>query len=405
LHGNESNRVEGRTLPVRMHRAREIVPNPITQIPLSPRHDFKPVERQINDGAMSGFGQDFEDRHPGFAELVMTFYTADELKVYDRLAADYCVCDHWYCAHAGPTFPNRFVTLSGSTPALDNFAVDDPILGFLPERTIFDVLRERGITWAVFESDLSIIRMFNHFRLNANEVRPYINREDPGQSFAEVAKRGELPQVVFVEPNFVDIPPIETATDDHPPADLRRGQNFVAEVVRALTANREHWQRTMLAITYDEHGGFFDHIPPPGTSLGNPDFIGKIPRVHPDGQDFMGPRVPSFVISPFVSAGAVCKDVLDHTSIIKTILLRHREKIPTEVFTQFGPRVDMIAHLGVTLDLDQPRPDAPPRLERMRIAREPADPAARADFLARLGPPEPDDFHESLRRAVLPKRT
>ena len=404
LHGDESNRVIGRTQPVRMIHASDIVPAPATRIPLSPNHDFEPVERQIADGAMSGFAQDFEDRHPGFAELVMTFYNGDDLRVYDQLAANYSVCDHWYCAHAGPTFPNRFVTLTGLTPALDNFAVDDPVLGFLFERTIFDLLRERGIKWAVYESDLSIIRMFNRFRLEANEVLPYLNRSDPSQSFVEVAKRGELPQVVFVEPNFVDIPPLSTATDDHPPADLRRGQNFIAEVVEALSSNPERWKRTLLAITYDEHGGFYDHVAPPGTSLGRPELIGKIPRVHPDGQDFMGPRVPSFVVSPWVSAGSVCKDTLDHTSIIKTILLRHRAKIPTRAFTQFGPRVNMINHLGVALDLDRPRDDAPPPMERMGIETAPPDPAAVAAFEAQLGPPEPDDFHQSLRRAPLPKR-
>jgi hypothetical protein len=93
----------------------------------------------------------------------------------------------------------------------------------------------------------------------------------------------------------------------------------------------------------------------------------------------------------------VCKDVLDHTSIIKTILLRHRAKIPTRVFTQFGPRVNMIAHLGVALELDKPRVEPPPRLQRLRVA---------AGAVSTTGGEveRRDDFHESLRRAPLPKR-
>jgi hypothetical protein len=96
----------------------------------------------------------------------------------------------------------------------------------------------------------------------------------------------------------------------------------------------------------------------------------------------------------------VCKDVLDHTTIIKTVLLRHRRRIPTQAFTQFGPRVNMIAHLGVALDLDQPRPVLPTPLQPIAIRPEnsaepfgPLNPAAK-----------PDDFHEALRRAPLPKR-
>ena len=414
LTGHESNPVVGRPYPVRMRYAGDLVhPPPVTQILQSPNHNFKPVERQIADGAMDGFAQDFENRYPGFAELVMTYYTPAELKTYDVLAANYKVCDQWYCAHAGPTFPNRFVTLTGLTPELNNYDINDPILGFLPQKTIFDLLNELDIEWAVYESDFSIIRMFKQFRLNSSQVRPFVDRDDDTRkveerrSFVEVAKRGELPSVVFVEPNFVDIPPIHTGNDDHAPADLRRGQNFIAEVVGALAANRSKWRETMLVITYDEHGGFYDHVAPPGTKLGPSEFldkdgVGTIPRVHPDGQKFMGPRVPSFVISPFVNASSVCHDILDHTSIIKTILLRFRNNIPTRVFTQFGPRVNMIAHLGVALDLDEPRSGPPPVPPQMQIRQPSASQVALAPLIA-LESEESDNFHESLRRAQLPK--
>lgn len=187
-----------------------------------------------------------------------------------------------------------------------------PDLGFLDGPTIFGALTSHGVEWRLFESDLSLVRTYNQHCLDTQRITPLINKRDPSQNFWEIAKRGQLPPVVFVEPNFSDIPPLKSANDDLVPVDLRKGQNFVSYVHNALKQSPAKWRKTMLVITYDEHGGFSDHVAPPGTPLplGPPEWVGKIPKVNQDGADSLGVRVPAFVISPMVSAGQSVKKFL-----------------------------------------------------------------------------------------------
>jgi phospholipase C len=159
----------------------------------------------------------------------------------------------------------------------------------------------------------------------------------------------------------------------------------------------------MFVITYDEHGGFYDHVPPPGTPLGPAEWQGKVPRIHPQGADHLGVRVPALVVSPMVSKGSVCKEVFDHTSIIKTILLRHRARLHANVFTAFGPRVNEASHLGQVLDLDAPRADKPDPLTSLWFSGAPITVPEGGDGTAR-GLSNQDDFPRTLRRAFLPTR-
>ena len=239
-----------------------------------------------------------------------------------------------------PAALNRWVTLSGKTPELRILHFDDPRIGYLEGQTIFDVLTKYGISWRIYESDLSLIRTFNRYRLDAQNVQPFYNRYDHQQSFEWICKTGQLPSVTFVEPNFTDIPPLSTANDDLAPTDIHRGQLFLARVVQAVRS-APTWDKTLMLITYDEHGGFYDHVPPPGTPKGPDEWKGRVPALHPSTDpptNFMGVRVPAIVVSPFVRPGGVCKQVFDHTSIIKTILLRWSDRFPSSVHA-IRPRV------------------------------------------------------------------
>ena len=108
----------------------------------------------------------------------MTMYGEGDLPVFYKLADDFVTCERWFSAHPGPTWPNRFATVMGSIPELDNFENDDPRIGFLKGQTIFDLLTSHGIEWKVFESDLSLIRMFDSFRLDDQRVVPI---DDPSR--------------------------------------------------------------------------------------------------------------------------------------------------------------------------------------------------------------------------------
>jgi len=321
-------------------------------------------------------------------------------------------------------------------PELVNFENGDPRIGYFGDRNVFDVLTAYGIKWRLFESDLSLLRMFDRYRLDDEHLVPIDDRTDGFD--ATLRTPGPLPRVMFVEPNFTDIPPLATANDDHPPSDLAAGQAFIARVCDAIwSAGR--FKECLMVITYDEHGGFYDHVPPPGTAKAPP-VANPIPKLHPDGPSYLGVRVPAFVISPFVSAGKIDATVFDHTAILKTILVHNRATLPGSALASFGPRVNESAHLGQVLDLSAPRQNPQPFDPKRRpgavdggihvhggvadVAVAPPDMAIAADgtggattlpgpipprsvtIVSREGSIEdpvgmPRDFHTALRRAFV----
>jgi phospholipase C len=207
-----------------------------------------------------------------------------------------------------------------------------------------------------------MLRMYDRYRLDNTRVLPY---GEKGEHFEARALAGQLPHVVFIEPKITGIPPLEQASDDHPPANILRGQEFLENLVRIMRAS-PHWAKSMLVITYDEHGGFYDHMPPPGTPLGGAEWlmpdpddstrtVGRFAKLHPEGARHLGPRVPTFIVSPFVQPGTVSHAVFDHTTVLKSILVRHRAKIRRSIFAMFGGRVAQINHLGEALN--KPVPD------------------------------------------------
>ena len=161
-------------------------------------------------------------------------------------------------------------------------------------------------------------RYHGGWRVLAVEPDAHLQVED---FFADAAA-GTLPPVVFVDPNFLKTGDPE-GEDEHPPSHLQVGQRFVAGVVRALTQSPQ-WKRAALFITYDEHGGLYDHMPPPRACP--PD---DKPPVQKDGTpaggafDTYGFRVPFMVVSPYARRGYVSHAVLDHTSILRFIQAKH----------------------------------------------------------------------------------
>lgn len=336
--------------------------NPITQSPVkqeplkdktfrfSPHHEHQHVLDQMADGTMQGFLADFMGRFPEIDPLFgMGYYNEKNLEVYDFLASEYTVCNKWFCSHPGPTFPNRICTYTGKIPELDNFSGSDPRLGYLKDTTIFDTLTANNKTWAFFEQDMTALRMFDKYRLDDTNILPLYKQNDArdeysaNEVFFSLVENGNLPQVTFLDPNFVDLPPQKTANDDHPPANVEKGQEFIRDVYNAL-ASSPQWEKTMFIITYDEHGGFYDHVAPPGTKA-SAEGENIIPKIHKDGPEFYGPRVPAFVISPWVEA-APSNIIFDHTSIIKTILTKFNNGIIPD---EYGERVKQANHLGPLL--------------------------------------------------------
>lgn len=307
----------------------------------------------IGTGEMRGFAADFA-RKSDSPQIVMTYFGMEDLEVYKVLARHYPVCDRWFAALPVGTYPNRLASLQGNVPFLYNLHMDDPATGYLEDYSIFDLFNSQGITWKMFESDIATIRLYDRFRLDVTNVRPIAELDD---TLRAAATGGPLPRAIFIEPQFL------FGNDDHPPMDVRQGQAFIRQIVgKFLEHNVLH--RTLFVITYDEHGGFFDHVAPPGTAAAAapsaPDTAyGLVESLYPQdpaaAPKSLGVRVPSLVLSKWASARAN-HTVLDHTAILKTLLLHNRGKISTAQFSRFGERVKRRGHLGQVLDLNSPRP-------------------------------------------------
>lgn len=255
---------------------------------------------QVDSGRMDGFAEAFADQNGvNVAPRIMGYHNAVNVPVYDALSRDFAICNRWFAPHPGPTFPNRFYELSGwlnmtpdglwysdnSTP-LPEFDNASPVLPALIA-TVFDYLPERT-TWRYFEQGYCSLRLFADHTFDSEHI---VSFDDPEFGFLALAQRGELPNVSFVDPHFIDLPP--GGTCDEPPSDVKDGQELVRKVVEAVVCSPQ-WEKTLLIITYDEHGGFFDHVaPPPAT------------KVRPEAAETYGLRVPTFVISPWIRGGSV----------------------------------------------------------------------------------------------------
>jgi phospholipase C len=234
----------------------------------------------------------------------MAYYTGDEIPFYHSLAKAFPLCDRYFCSVLAQTYPNRRFLLAGTAFGL--IATDDSsITGIPPNGTIFDRLDANNISWASYATNVSTLYVI------ADIVNKNPTRVKSIDQFHADARSGSLPAVSYVDPNIL------TGTEENP-QDLSLGEYFVSTVVDSLM-NSPAWHRTMLVWTYDEHGGYYDHVPPPPAIP--PDDIQPVltGADEPGGYDRYGFRVPTVVVSPYSKPHFVSHTVYDHTSVLKTI--------------------------------------------------------------------------------------
>ena len=281
----------------------------------------------------------------------MGYYNAADLSVYDHLAAEFCVCDRWFSSVPGATWPNRLYAIAGRADGTR----DDKPSGQAPFYDLPAFVRHldaHGVSWRWYSYDPGLLRCVDkHYWLTHWDRFAYVDKtklswktaleelpliDEASSSFLEDAARGKLPAVSWVDPNFKDSTLYGgDSNDDHPPSDVRDGQLLVLSVYHAL-ASGPLWDKTLLVITYDEHGGFHDHVPPPAAEDDDPALFGQY-----------GVRVPALVVSPWVARGSVSHTLFDHTSIIKTILLRFCGEADLEARPWLAPsRLARLARFG-----------------------------------------------------------
>jgi phospholipase C len=251
-----------------------------------PDHSWEGGRTEYNDGACDGWLQGANDPYS------IGYYTGEDLAFYGQAAPYWTVCDRYFAAIMAETYPNRFYLHSAQTDRLHNG--EGPTISTLP--TIWDELAAAGVTGRYYYSDAPFTALWGN---------TYASISEPFDAFLSDCAAGSLPSVAYVDPRFLD-EGSGTSADDHPHADIRAGQSFVDQIYQAVTTSPQ-WDRTVLVITYDEWGGFFDHVPPPSAPDRNPN------------ARLRGFRVPTIVISPYARRRHVAHHVYDHTSILKLI--------------------------------------------------------------------------------------
>ncbi len=366
-----------------------------TRLPKGVGHEVKDVAEQLSErtttpggkqiNSPKGFVTNFTPRLSNPLGVVpndvLGFYADDNLPFFAYLAENYAYCDRYFCSHPGPTLPNRMYSLVGDVqydrhgfPIFANNNSDNFLLS--RQHTIYDFLVRKGLGFRVYESEpsLTMLRLFARYATDTVNIVPI------ARLAADVAA-GNLPELTVIEPALHHHP----QNDDHPDADMHRGQIFLRDVYNTLRSNRPLWERTLLIVTYDEHGGLYDHVVPPTADVYSVPFdpvfevaptaptpggpvrtpgrvpaglpsiapatpvgggrplparplipatpIGTVPvRPLPTGplQPLVpaplpipyGVRVPTFVVSPWTAKGKPQSQVLDHCSILKTVLAR-----------------------------------------------------------------------------------
>jgi phospholipase C len=310
-----------------------------------PPHGWTASHEQFNAGANDGFVREYQNDGAQEYTEVMGYYLREQLPVYYALVDEYVLCDRWFASVMGPTWPNRFHLHCATSNGEQS---NNPIEGVT---SVFDQLAGAGVSARYYASGLPFTVSYGT-PLNAPHMAVI-------QQFFADCESGELPSFSIVEPILTAGATI--GNDDHPPADVRDGQAFIATVYEALAAS-PHWDRTMLVITYDEHGGFHDHVPPPQTVDSHPGF------------EQLGFRVPGLVIGAQMRAGCVNGTVFDHVSVAATIAKRWG-------LEPLNERVAATADLSSCIDpalIDAPRP--PIALPKVTVARKPLVHVPDADF-------------------------
>jgi phospholipase C len=254
-----------------------------------PDHSYDGGRVEWNNGACDGW------LRAGDNDVYsIGYYRQQDLPFLGKAAPAFTVCDRYFAPILAPTFPNRFYSLSGVTDRLSNL----PIRVDLP--TIFDRLAAKRLPAAYYYGNFNFLLLYQRYNAISH----------PYKRFFAQCKSGKLPAFSYIDPSYTfhDSGPSSgnEGNDDHPHADIRAGEYFLSQIYDAVRRSPA-WPRTLLIVTFDEWGGFFDHVTPPAANDVKPEYQQR------------GFRVPCLLISPFARRGFVAHGVYDHTSILRLV--------------------------------------------------------------------------------------
>jgi phospholipase C len=323
LTGTESNLFQGRTYSV--------VRGADWATSVDPGHEFLHVLDQLcGPGAryvppypapnQSGFVDSYSHTggaaHPG--EIMKCFDTPRQLPVLYALAQEYAVCDHWHASVPGPTWPNRMFVHAASSGGLDHSpSTADIVLwetldGFsFKSGTLFQALKARNIPFHLYSGDeFPMVAALKGIGLgDVHRIHDLLS---------DLQKRPFPYKYVFIEPSYNVLHEYRNSSSMHPLADVRDGEKLVKTIYEALRAS-DAWEKSLFLILWDEHGGFYDHVPPPAAVPPGDTVVGS--KFNQYGFKFAqyGVRVPALVISPFIPRGTIDHRLYDHASVPATL--------------------------------------------------------------------------------------
>ncbi len=328
-----------------------------------PGHEFEDVTLQLfggseppatatptNDGFVLSYSQRRDDDGhqvgPEVGKKILGCFGPSLLPVMRTLAEHFVVCDHWFASVPGPTWPNRDYVHAGTSMGRVNSPTAWELLwGYPRVRTIYQNLQDAGKTWKIYYHDVS--QAFYFRDLVEYQRTNFVSFAE----FEATVRQGTLPQYSFIEPRFFSTL-LEGANDQHPPHDVREGERLIATIYDALRSQEDVWRQSLFVVVYDEHGGFYDRVPPPADAV-NPDGINSI--APPFAFDRFGVRVPALLVSPWVPKGQIDSTTYDHTSVLS--FLKKHFGLP-----RFLHRRDEAAPTFEHNFLDSPRTDTPTNL-------------------------------------------
>jgi len=379
-------------------------------MPSDPGHEFTDTVEQLcgqgtqypsggpyppikNSGFVSNYATTKTEGTPptdNFGEIMKCYDTKNQLPIIYQLATEFAICDNWFSALPGPTWPNRFFVHGASSngldhsPTIEEIALWQTLEGFsFPKGSIFESLKNKDIPWRLYNDDqkcflggqipiVSALKGISHV-----DVHSFDDFENDLQNNYPAA-------FTFIEPNYGDIifNTYKGGSSQHPMDDITSGESFIKATYEAIRKSPV-WDSSLLIITYDEHGGFYDHVKPPSSFAPND---GSTNEYNQYGFDFKqyGIRVPAVIVSPLIPKNIIDHTQYDHASALKTI-----EKVfDVNSLTDRDKNANSLIHL---MSLSIPRTDCPVKLN------EPSEHADMSQLLLS------DEDKNNLANSPLPK--
>jgi phospholipase C len=300
-------------------------------------HDWAPQHQSWNGGRMDGF---ITSREPidgaSIAPETIGYYKRSDLPFYYALADAFTICDGYYCSVLGPTDPNRLMSMSATIDPAGTHG--GPLLQTLLSNrtgrfswpTMPESLERHGVSWKVYTSPGGgsldgVLTYFKAYAPGTKLASRGLSATFPADFLADLGA-GKLPQVSWILAGVFD--------SEHPANSTpKAGEIVVRQVVEALVSHPKTWRKTALFLTWDENGGFFDHMTPPTPPPGTPGEYLTVATLPAGANGIRGPiglgfRVPMLVVSPFSRGGLVCSDTFDHTSTLRFLETRFRVRVP-----------------------------------------------------------------------------